>query len=60
MHAGFGIAIEPSLRGKIGRASGVEIEALAATVWTMRAGRVTSARLYRTKEQTLKAMGLEA
>jgi hypothetical protein len=56
-HAGFSIAVERSLRGKMGRASGVEIEALAATVRTIRAGRVTSARLYQTKEQALKPWG---
>ena len=52
------VLVEAHMRGR-GRASGAEIEALAATVWTIRDGRVTSAKLYQTKEQALTAVGLE-
>jgi ketosteroid isomerase-like protein len=46
------------MRGR-GRASGVEIAALGAAVWTLRAGQLTGATLYQTRDQALKAVGLE-
>jgi ketosteroid isomerase-like protein len=52
------VLVEAHMRGR-GRASDVAIEALAATVWTIRDGRVTSATLYQTKDQACKAVGLE-
>jgi ketosteroid isomerase-like protein len=52
------VLVEAHMRGR-GRASGAQIEALGATVWTIRDGRVTSATLYQTKEQALKAVGME-
>jgi hypothetical protein len=42
-----------------GRASGVEIAALGVSVWTLRNRRVTGATLYQTKDQALKAAGLQ-
>jgi hypothetical protein len=42
-----------------GRASGVEIAALGVSVWTLRNRQVTGATLYQTKDQALKAVGLE-
>jgi ketosteroid isomerase-like protein len=42
-----------------GRASGVEVAAFGAFVWTLRDGQVTSQTMYQTRDQALKAVGLE-
>jgi|SRR5271165_913953 len=41
-----------------GRASGVEVEAVGAGVWTVHEGKVTSLKLYQTREEALEAVGL--
>ena len=41
-----------------GRASGVEVEAQRAAVFTLRQGKITRLKLYQTSEQALKAVGL--
>jgi len=41
-----------------GRASGVEVEAQGAAVFTLRQGKITRLKLYQTSEQALKAVGL--
>jgi ketosteroid isomerase-like protein len=46
------------VRGR-GRASGIETAALGASVWTLRAGRVTGLTFYEMRDQALKAVGLE-
>ena len=46
------------MRGR-GQVSGVEVAALGAAVWTLRAGQVTGERRYQTRDQALKAVGLE-
>jgi ketosteroid isomerase-like protein len=43
-----------------GRASGVEVAAVGAFVWTLRDGQVTGATMYQTRDQALKAVGLLA
>jgi ketosteroid isomerase-like protein len=45
------------MRGR-GRASGAEVAAHGASVWTLRAGQVTGATLYQTRDQALEAVGL--
>jgi hypothetical protein len=40
-----------------GRASGVEVEALGAAVWTLRDGTVTGLTLYQTRNEALRAVG---
>jgi ketosteroid isomerase-like protein len=52
------VVVVAHMRGR-GRASGVEIAALGATVWTVRDGRVTGATFYDTRNQAIKAVGLE-
>ena len=42
-----------------GRASGVEVAAFGAFVWTLRDRRVTSVTMYQTRDQALKAVELE-
>ena len=42
-----------------GRASGIEVEALGAGLWTLREGKVTNLKLYQTRDEALKAVGLE-
>ena len=42
-----------------GRASGVEVEARGAAVWTLRDGKVICLKLYQTRDEALKAVGLE-
>ena len=42
-----------------GRASGVEVQALGAALWTLRHGMVTGLTLYQTRDEALKAVGLE-
>jgi ketosteroid isomerase-like protein len=46
------------MRGK-GRASGVDVEANSVTVWTLRHGNVSQIKLYRTRAEALKAVGLK-
>jgi ketosteroid isomerase-like protein len=53
------VVVVAHLRGR-GRTSGVEIAALGAGVWTLRAGQVTGITMYQTKAQALRAVGLEA
>ena len=42
-----------------GRTSGVEVAVFGAVVWTLRDGQVTAATMYQTRDQALKAVGLE-
>jgi ketosteroid isomerase-like protein len=42
----------------IGRASGVAVEAGSITVWTVRDGKVIRVKLYQTRAEALKAVGL--
>jgi ketosteroid isomerase-like protein len=42
-----------------GRTSGVEVAVFGAIVWTLRDGQVTGATMYQTRDQALKAVGLE-
>jgi ketosteroid isomerase-like protein len=42
-----------------GRASGVAVEAGSVTVWTLRDGKVRRVKLYQSRAQALKAVGLE-
>jgi len=42
-----------------GRASGVEVAAFGAFVWTLRDRQVTSVTMYQTRDQALKAVELE-
>ncbi len=46
------------MRGK-GRASGVDVEANSVTVMTLRDGKITRIKLYRTRGEALNAMGLD-
>jgi ketosteroid isomerase-like protein len=41
-----------------GRASGVEVEARGAAVWTLREGKVIRVKIYQSSEAALKAVGL--
>jgi ketosteroid isomerase-like protein len=41
-----------------GRASGLEVDAVAAGVWTLRDGKVTGLKLFQTREDALEALGL--
>jgi ketosteroid isomerase-like protein len=41
-----------------GRASGVEVEAAGAAVWTLRDGKVVYLKIYQSGEEALKAVGL--
>ena len=43
----------------IGRSSGIEIEMHGSEIWTFRDGQVAGIALYRTREEALKAAGLE-
>jgi ketosteroid isomerase-like protein len=52
------VVVVAHMRGR-GRASGVEIAALGAGVCTVRAGQVTGATMYQTRDQALEAAGLE-
>jgi ketosteroid isomerase-like protein len=45
------------LRGR-GRASGLEIEALGATIWTLADAQVTGVKLYQTREDARAAAGI--
>jgi ketosteroid isomerase-like protein len=47
------------LRGR-GRASGLEIDALGAAVWTLAGGRVTGIKMYQTRDEALAAAGVVA
>jgi ketosteroid isomerase-like protein len=42
-----------------GRASGIEVDALGASVWTLRHGVVTALRLYQTRDAALEAAGVQ-
>jgi ketosteroid isomerase-like protein len=42
----------------VGHESGVPIELATAHLWTIRAGRITSARIYRDRSEALEAAGL--
>jgi ketosteroid isomerase-like protein len=52
------VVVVGPMRGR-GRASGVEISAFGAAVWTLRNGQVTGVTMYQAREQALKAVGLE-
>jgi ketosteroid isomerase-like protein len=52
------VVVVAHMRGR-GRASGVEVAALGASVWTLRSGQVTGATMYQTRKQALEAAGLE-
>jgi ketosteroid isomerase-like protein len=52
------VVVVAQMRGR-GRASGVEVAALGASVWTLRSGEVTGMTMYQTRGQALKAVGLE-
>ena len=41
-----------------GRASGVEVEARGAAVWTLREGKIICLKLYQSSDEALKAVGL--
>ncbi len=41
-----------------GRGSGVEVDAKAAQLWTLRAGRAKRIKLYQSKAEALEAAGL--
>jgi ketosteroid isomerase-like protein len=41
-----------------GRASGVEVEAAGAAVWTLRDGKVVGLKIYQSGEEALEAVGL--
>src|ERR1700694_1589877 len=45
-------------RREQGRASGVEVEARGAAVWTLREGKVIRLKLYQSSDEALKAVGL--
>jgi ketosteroid isomerase-like protein len=47
------------MRGR-GRASGVEVEARTAVVWTLRDGQATRVTLYKTRDEAVQAVGLKA
>jgi len=51
------VVVVARLAGR-GRASGVDVVALGASVWTLREGMVTSLTLYQTREEALEAVGL--
>jgi ketosteroid isomerase-like protein len=51
------VVVVARMRGR-GRASGIEIAALGASVWTVRAGQVTGATMYQTRGHALEAVGL--
>jgi ketosteroid isomerase-like protein len=53
------VLIVAEMRGR-GRASGLEIAALAAAVITLRGGLITGLRLYQSPEEALRALGLDA
>jgi ketosteroid isomerase-like protein len=42
-----------------GRQSGIEMESHGGMVWTMREGAIVRAKMFQTKEEALKAVGLE-
>jgi ketosteroid isomerase-like protein len=46
------------MRGR-GERSGISTKAAGATLWTLRDGRILGGRLFQTKEEALKAVGLE-
>ena len=41
-----------------GRVSGLETAALAAAVWTLRQGQISGLRLYQTRDEALRSLGL--
>src|SRR5439155_14534304 len=45
------------MRGK-GRASGAAVEARSVTLWTVRDGKISQIKLYRTRADALEAVGL--
>jgi ketosteroid isomerase-like protein len=47
------------VRGR-GRGSGITMEARGGWLWTVRAGRIASARFFQTKEEALEAAGASA
>ena len=42
-----------------GQGSGVEVNATGSMIWTIREGRVSAAKMYRSKEDALEAMSAE-
>ena len=46
------------MRGR-GRASGVAVEAASVTLWTLRDGKISQIKLYQTRDDALKAVGLQ-
>jgi len=46
------------MRGR-GRASGVAVEAASVTLWTLREGKISQIKLYQTRDDALKAVGLQ-
>ena len=42
----------------VGKGSGVPVEAQGATVWSLRDGKVISAKLFQSKEEAVAAIGL--
>jgi hypothetical protein len=52
------VVVVAHTRGR-GPASGVEVAALGAAVYTLRSGQVTGVTMYQTRERALKAVGLE-
>jgi ketosteroid isomerase-like protein len=52
------VLVVAHMRGR-GPASGMEIAALAAGVWTLKDGRVSRLRVFQTREQALDALGLQ-
>jgi len=46
------------MRGR-GRASEVAVEAASVTRWTLRDGKISQIKLYQTRHDALKAVGLE-
>ena len=42
-----------------GRASGIEVESRGAAVWTLSEGKIIRFRIYQSRDDALKAVGLE-
>jgi ketosteroid isomerase-like protein len=42
-----------------GRASGIEVESHGAAVWTLREGQIVRFKIYQSRDEALKAAGLE-
>jgi ketosteroid isomerase-like protein len=54
-----GVVLIAYSRGR-GRLSGIETEALGASVWRISAGRITSLKVFQTREAALAAAGVAA